>query len=188
MAEWRLTEADLGDPDKKAGIVEGRCATRSSPPRWELSIGCICEELFQVKSFVRSFGSRKTLCFVGYPDDVELAKEAFAFLKAQVLQLGRRYYNDSGCSVSQWSSYCTGVVSRVRARVQEAALADDADQAERCRALVVRRAEEVQEYAKKHLQFKPARASRRVVDEHFFSGYRDGGKVRFEMSKRLEAA
>ena len=193
MAEWRIEEADLGDQQAKPGIIEVRLAMYSNPERWEMSLGIVCEELFQVRSFIRTMWEKSeraragwvkktSLCFCGYPGDVEMAEEMHSYLKAQVILISRRYAG-SGASAER-SSYGCGVVHRVINGVREAKLAGEAAVAATCRALVVRRLAEVDAHMAIAIPMGKAKKSRQVADRHYRQGWEDGKHVDLGMNKK----
>lgn len=189
MGDWRLTEADVADQpkDRREEIVEAQLKPRASPPAWEMEIGIICQELFQVKAFTRQdFDNKMKLCFVGFKGDVELAMEMFTVLKSQILPLCTAY-SKAGASYGERCRFGRGIVQRVIKRVRDAAMAAQKEDEEKCRALVISRNQLVEQHVREKLNLRAKRNTTKA-DEHFAQGWKRGEQVDLGLGKKkLEA-
>lgn len=185
MGEWALTESDLGGDQAKSGVVEAGMKPRTAPPQWELNIGRICEELFSVKAYASSAGTKTTLKFVGFPADIELAIELFTVLKSQVMKLASEYQKSTGCSYGERCRFSYGVIFRLIANIKEAQQAVKEEDDARCRGLVLAKKDIVRAWVKENL--KLVKTGGRVQrDEHFDNGVAAAGRVDMGMRQKVE--
>lgn len=187
MGEWALTEADIKDRPAETGVTKAAMKPRTAPPLWETNIGLICMELFSVHAYANDLGDNKSsLCFVGFPADVELSIELFTILKAQILKLGAEYQRAVKCTYGERCRFSFGVVHRLVLNIMEAKQsAKDEDDA-KCRGLVLAKKEIVTEWVNKNL--KLYKEKKRIAhDVHFEQGVNAASKIDMGMRQKVES-
>lgn len=187
MALYNLEEADIleatGQSDQE--IEEGVAESRLNPAKYETVLAQACAHLFSVRVIlawrqrVGYDAFRRSLLFVGYPRDLALAREVFAILRADLdkMALSTPY---RGSERDQWY---LGVAVTLYTRAKETAIEQTAAEAEKCRALVVRKFEAIDK------SIGPTRSSRGrgfQATSAYQQGKADGRSISLDFGSKLK--
>lgn len=152
----------------------------SKVDRWKSSLAVCIARQNQCKVFLQG-----GICLIGRASDVQTVRYLFAWMVREIERLAAR--DCKGTSRTYWNNYRLGAVETVSRRLRESAVQTvetvklEAREAggesalmvvERSAALMVQRAEQVEQWAKTNMRLRAGSSSR----SNFHSGARNAGR------------
>jgi len=167
-----LSEVDL-EEERKQGAMQEEVHSRVFLERWEMSLGKVLKELFQVDYYINNGYYKKSMMFIGLPQDVKITKEFYIILRQVIMEMARK----TGYGGVARKCYTIGIVQTLLERAEEMTLHKQAD-LEKCRAVVVVKNQIIKKFIDENLDLKPMKTRSQNWDPIAHAhGMIDGKKI-----------
>lgn len=179
MSEVEIRDCEDSEIDE---VYSERCGVIR---QWERILAMAVAEACDVKAILRKAGHAQLIRFVGFVDDIEMAKSIFDRLCVSIRSMAVREYND----VHRQCSYMLGVSERLYKRSKDESNAVKVETVSYGALIVVKQAR-VDKWISEHVGklHYGSRPTSSYDNKAFMHGLVDGGNVAFDNRKKVANA